>query len=92
MHCIQAETCKQISPNCNYCVLFDVCCAFTVHNILYRFDNTQRYGLSQNVTIKSFQSPLRPCEFQSVIRQCESAGDLTPKQSSKATHFTPTII
>jgi len=32
------------------------------------------------------------CVFQSVIRQCERAGDLTPKQSSKATHFTPTII
>jgi len=43
---ITAETCSQISPNCNYCILFDVCCVFTVHSILYRFDNTQRDGLS----------------------------------------------
>ena len=25
----------------------DVCCVLTVHNILYGFDNTQRYGLSE---------------------------------------------
>ena len=42
-----AETCSQISPNFNYCVLFDVCCVLTVHSILYRFDNTQRDGHSQ---------------------------------------------
>jgi len=24
----------------------DVCCVLTVHNILYKFDNTQRDGLS----------------------------------------------
>ena len=42
-----AETCSQISPNCNYCILFDVCCVLTVHNVLYRFYNTQRNGLSQ---------------------------------------------
>jgi len=38
---------SQISPNCNYCILFDVCCVLTVHNILYRFDNKQRDGLSK---------------------------------------------
>ena len=43
----QAETCSQISPNCNYCILFDVCSVLTVHNISYKFDNTQRDGLSQ---------------------------------------------
>ena len=43
---ITAETCKQIIPNCNYCTLFAVCCVSTVHNVLYRFDNTQREGLS----------------------------------------------
>ena len=25
----------------------DICCVLTVHNILYKFDNTQRDGLSQ---------------------------------------------
>jgi len=42
-----AETCSQISPNCNYCILFDVCCLLTVHNILQRFHNKQRDGLSK---------------------------------------------
>jgi len=42
-----AETCSQISPNSNYCILFDTCCVLTVHNILYRFDNAQRDGLFQ---------------------------------------------
>ena len=42
---VTAETCSQISPNCNYCILFDACCVLTVHNILYRFDDTQRDGL-----------------------------------------------
>ena len=50
---VTAETCSQISPNCNYCILFDVCCVLTVHNILYRFDNTQRDGLSR----KKIQHP-----------------------------------
>ena len=44
---VTAETCSQISPNCNFCILFDVCCVLTVHKILYRFDNTQRDGVSQ---------------------------------------------
>ena len=44
---VTAETCSQIYPNCNYCILFDVCCVMTVHNILYKSDNTQRDGLSQ---------------------------------------------
>ena len=35
-----------MSSNCNYCILVDVCCVMTVHNILYRFDNTQRDDLS----------------------------------------------
>jgi len=30
-----AETCIQVLPNCNYCMLFDVCCVLTVRNILY---------------------------------------------------------
>jgi len=41
-----AETCSQILPNCNYCILFDVWSVLTVHNVLYKFDNTQRDGLS----------------------------------------------
>jgi len=41
------ETCSEILPNRNYCILFDVCCVLTVHNILNEFDNTQRDGLSQ---------------------------------------------
>ena len=24
-------------PDCNYCILFDVCCVLTVHNVLYKF-------------------------------------------------------
>ena len=27
----------------------DVCCVLTVHNILYKFDNTQRGGTSQTL-------------------------------------------
>ena len=38
---------SQILPNRNYCILFDVCCVLTVHNILHKFDYTQRDGLSQ---------------------------------------------
>jgi len=34
---VTAETCGQISPKCNYCFLFDVCCVLTVRNTLYRF-------------------------------------------------------
>ena len=44
---VTAETCSQILPNCNYCILFDVCYVLTVHNMLYKFDNAQRDGLSQ---------------------------------------------
>jgi len=36
----------QILPNGKYCTLLDVCCVFTVHNILNKFDCTQRDGLS----------------------------------------------
>jgi len=43
---VTTETCSQILPNCNYCILFDVCCVLTVHNILYKSDNSQRDGLS----------------------------------------------
>jgi len=43
---VTAETYSQISPNCNYYILFDVYCVLTVHNILHKFDNTQRDGLS----------------------------------------------
>jgi len=39
---VTAETCSQISLNCNYCILFDVCCVLTVRNILHKFDNAQR--------------------------------------------------
>jgi hypothetical protein len=48
---VSAETCSQISRNCNYCILFDVCCVLTVHNTLYRFVNTQRDGLSKTKLI-----------------------------------------
>jgi len=48
-----AETCSQISPNCIYCILFDVCCVLTVRNILYRFGYTQRDGLSKKKLIKN---------------------------------------
>ena len=46
-----AETCSQISPNCNYCILFDVCCVLTVHDILYWSDNTQRGGVSLSLSL-----------------------------------------
>jgi len=42
-----AETRSQILPNCNYCILFDVCCVLTVHNMLHKFDNTQGDGLKK---------------------------------------------
>jgi len=29
---ITAKTCSLIQPNCNYCILFDVCCVLTVRN------------------------------------------------------------
>jgi uncharacterized protein YutE (UPF0331/DUF86 family) len=44
---------KFIASNAKYNLILiiasclDVCCVLTVHNILYRFDNTQRDGLSQ---------------------------------------------
>jgi len=31
---IKTKMLCQISPNCNYCILFDVCCVLTVHNIV----------------------------------------------------------
>jgi len=51
---VTAETCSQILPNFNYCVLFDICCVLTVHNMLYRFDNTQLDGLTQIWEISAF--------------------------------------
>jgi len=31
---------------------FDVCCVLMVNNILYKFDNTQRDGLSLSLSLK----------------------------------------
>ena len=48
-----------MSTNCNYRILFDVCCVLTVRNILYVFGNTQRDGLSQIYTTLNELSHLR---------------------------------
>ena len=48
--------CQQL-PNCNYFILFDVRCVLTVHNILYKFDNTQRDNLSQIYNLRTDKFP-----------------------------------
>jgi len=35
--------------------MFDVCCVLTVHNILYKSDNTQRDGPSKNAVTDDFK-------------------------------------
>ena len=37
--CLTSKYLIQIA-NCNYCILFDVCCVLTVHNILYNDPNS----------------------------------------------------
>jgi len=54
---VTAETCSQISLNCNYYILFDVCCVLTVHNILHNVIQCN-YGPDQcQMSSPPFQPP-----------------------------------
>jgi len=37
----------QISPNCNYCILLDVCCVLTVHNIILNSVRQHNHFITQ---------------------------------------------
>jgi len=65
---VTAETCSQISLNCNYCILFDVCCVLTVHNILYEISvvgltETSHWPLSRKTDLHSETKGFRPIQW-----------------------------
>ena len=58
--------------NCNYCILFDVWCVLTVHNILYRFDNTQWDGLSLSLSKKNTHLLLTRINIENIFHHSKT--------------------